>query len=287
MGNAGSSSGRPMGPRRCGHDPAAPVLEPAWSSSSSHPFLQRAIERVRESVYYGRRSSHPRLLLRRRGRDSKRRGTRAQVYSVSRKRSDRSEAQARLLIFAIARCNLPSLQVGDWQRGNAPFDLDALARGLGLTRWRLDRAISDLRAAQYIHRWQGRDHERVGGEARWAGHVAILKLTTICFRELGIAEELALLRRRDEKERRRAEHERAAGDRAAGERLFEGGLGEMLEPMVQDLRSPAPPNVIEADLPAFNSLCLAVDREHRDWTEAEVRAEALRRLYPDGPPPRR
>lgn len=232
--------------------------------------LREAIAGAR-GVYEQRASSHPALLLRRKGRASKRRGTKPHVYSVKRKRSDRAEAHARSLAFFFARCSLETLEVGQWQDGAiAYYDLGRLADALGLSPWRLDRAISDLVAAGYIYRHQTRDLVAEITGPRFCGHVGKLKLTLKAFEACGVPRaRLDLYRRRV---RERAARQAEARDRRRPAAPVGTLISKLIDPAVRDLR----PELPEQDA-AYVAIALEVRREHPTWPPEIVREEASRR----------
>src|SRR6185436_6010015 len=95
------------------HRRAEPRLDPRWSSDN----LMNDGVRAARRVYEDRDRAYHELLKRRRGRGSKAKGTEPVVYTITRKRSDRSEAHARALAFFVGHCDLDSMHVGAYQKG--------------------------------------------------------------------------------------------------------------------------------------------------------------------------
>jgi len=273
-------SRRPAQPWWQRHRRAEPRLEPRWQTDN---LLNDAVRAARR-VYDDRDRAFPELLKRRRGRASKRQGTQPRIYTVTRKRSDRSEAQARALAFLVGHCDLESLQVGAYRKGGgiAFYDLERLAQGMGISPWQLDRVISDFRACGWIYRHQARDLVEDPAGDRWSSHVAILKLTTAALEACGVTEawrEAVLERRRQQA---RIERERAARSRQGeptGIRLSSAAA----DVAVLDVRREAA-DVPDADRPAYNQLLFQLRHAHDDWPDEQLRAEARRRLGVPPPP---
>lgn len=257
-------------------------LDPVWPVPAQLPGpLQAAIAAVR-AMYDARHRSHPELLRRRRGRDSKRAGTTAQIAYVTRKRSDRTEAHCRLLVLLFSRCSLSTLEVGRWLTGDLEWlGLEELARATGLGAWRLSRAISDLRAAGYIYRHQGRDVSFApDGTPCFGGQIAKLKLTLGAFEAFGCSpERLAVFRRAAAHGRRKQERKR---ERARPVPAIGQLISQAIDPAVADLRPGAPPVVADADAQAYALQCMKVLAENPTWDRDRVRWAAYQAIH--GPP---
>lgn len=245
----------------------------------------RALEGA-AGVYHHRETKHHHLLKRRKGRQSKRRGVMVPTWAkiVTRKRSDRSEAQARLLAFLFTHCDLQTLEVGNFEGGKFVgfFDLPSLSRATGLTPSRLDRAISDLRAAEYLYCHQPRE---LAGD-QYKGKEARRKLTIRAFTECTVSLEMLQHYRGKSAAAEEKVRERKAPRRPQSEPSSAGViLGAAMGVAFQDV--PKMPTVRPDDFERFRRLEWQVGREHPTWELDQVRAEAHRRLYPDGPPGRR
>lgn len=253
------------GSRRCAHDPLHPRLAPLrpLRSENAGGIIAELVGRIR-AYYDDRHRTIPELLKRRRG------GAR------TRKRSDRTEAQILVLTWFAGGCDLESGLCGRWNHHKRSIDYwDSLAeiqQATGLSRWRVDNAISDLgkRCAGFVFRKQTDEH----------GSVAFTRITMECFEAFGVAGAVERLRARRRDEQRRAEKkaERRAPVAPVG-RLIEG-VSAALDPAVAGLRQSLPPDV---DPVNFRQILNALWRERRDLSGDELEAEALRRAR--GKPP--
>ena len=246
--------------------------------------------RAARRVYEDRDRAYHELLKRRRGRGSKAKGTEPVVYTITRKRSDRSEAHARALAFFVGHCDLDSMHVGAYQKGGliAFYDLERMAQGIGISPWQLDRVLSDFKAAKWIHRHQSRElvEDPAGVRPpRYKGRIGILKLTLAALEAVGLSEQWRdnILRRRAEL----AEEDRAR--RAAGvATVISPAVDVAVRDLLLDLAPKLAPDdeeVPEGSRDYYNQLLFRVHREHPDWTDDGIRQEARRRL--NGPPPDR
>ncbi len=272
--------------RRSGHDPAAPRLDPRWPTSPKLlSALREAVEGARR-IFTDRHRAFPELLRRRRGRASKAKGTTVTWYPLKRKRSERSEAHARVLAFMVARCDLVTLRVGAYRKGGvvAFYDRHRLAEGVGMELSQLDRVLSDfkLEAANYIHRHQKRELIEDPNGDRYSGHVAELKLTLDALEACGLSRERreVLLRqlkgidlKRERRERRRQLRMRPPAGTL---------LARAIDPALADVRQGVP-EVRDEDRLAYTNVAHELRQQHPDWSPSRIEWEARKRLY--GPPP--
>jgi DNA-binding transcriptional ArsR family regulator len=275
--------------RRRLHDPRAPRLDPAIAPPVKLPApCSEAIAAV-EAYYPQRHRSIPELLNRRRGRRSKQHGRQVRIVQVQHKRSDITEAECVLMKLFFSRCDLSDrLKVGRWDKAKRevePYNLRELATLTGLEPRTLDRAISNLTAAGFLHSHQPR---QLGDDGTtWEGEVALRKLTRLAFCAFGVSPTRLAVHREKAEEREHRFRKRA--EREAPVAPVGTLISAMIDRAVQDLRPHTMPQPLDADRLAYNTFCLEIDRAHREWTHDQVAWEALRRLYgPSGrPPPQR
>lgn len=264
------------------HDPASPRLRPVYPGDVSRNRIIREAVKACESIFYDRHSNWQELHWRFRGRSSKRKGVQRRRVFVKRKRSDSAEAQAVTFAFFVSHADLRTSCVGAWRNGKIAFyDLDRIAQCTGLSPTRLDRALNALNAAGLL--WARQEHEQVAlhdGQVRWSSFIAVRGITPKGFARVGIsAEQRAAIT--GVKDRERAAVERKAERKAEhkAERV------ELLERDPQLAAMLVPERHLKPeDRPAFEALCWRIERERHGWNHAEVAAEAMRRLYPPGPP---
>jgi len=171
----------PRGPNQWGYDRSNPNLEPPRGLPDNRPhFIQRAIKHWGRETFDQRKSCHPELLRRRRGRASKRRGIEVRLEVRSHKRGDRTAVHHRFARVLAIHASASTMLVGlpDASGEIRPFRLERLAELVGCSSpWQLDRVISDFVAAGLIFRHQGRERDEERGA--WRGRVAILRVTEL------------------------------------------------------------------------------------------------------------
>jgi hypothetical protein len=257
-------------PRRCGHNPARPRLDPSWQQVAKPEVLRKA-KRGADSIYWDRHTANEDLRLRRKGRRSKASPLRLPPFRV-RPRSDRYEAVTATLKFALDRCDVRNeRRVGEFRDGEWKgfYSVAELATAVGISRWRMDHVLQQLVLAGCAHRHAGRDLVEAAEGTRYASRIATFHLTYKAFEMCGVtpAEVKAFMRRQEVKEESRAPVPPA------------GTLvSTAIDPAVADLRPslPRPP----AD--ELRALAFQVAREHPEWADdvERVEREALRRWRP-------
>jgi hypothetical protein len=289
--------------RRCTHNRRAPRLEPVRRVAQTHWLSKEAIELLL-AQWPLRNTKDDRLhslLKRATGRRSKAKKKQPTKFTIKQKKSARIEAVFRILIFALEHVDYgdtDGLLVGIWNEEEArigrPYTLEELARATDLARpsqryegkmrssCRLDRALRDLAGdcAGFIHRHQSRDCRP---DDQWAGKVAQLKLTYKFYEELGIPRERLGIAVREARERRAAHLKKAA--RKAPVAPVGAVISAALEPALRDLRPALPWDLPEADVPAFHWFCDQLRDHHPEWSNDQVRDEALRQLARRRKPP--
>ena len=271
--------------RKHAHDPRAPRLDPPTVPQERFPGpIADAIVAARR-YYESRHHSVPALLRRRRGRRSKLHGRDVQTYHVQRKRSDRTEAHVRLLIWAFSHCQLSNFHVGVWDaqaRRRRPQRLEEIAAATALAPRTLDHAIADGVAAGFFYRHQPRQLNEDG--ETWEGEVALFKLTKAAFEAFGVgAHRIRLYRDQAEAKEHKARKEAAREKPAAAVATL---INRMVDPVLADVRT-QPPQPLPADRPAYNEFCWQIGKANPEWDTDRVQWAAIHRLYgPDGPPKR-
>lgn len=264
------------------HQRAAPRLDPAWKTDN---LMNEGVKAARR-VYEDRDRAFPELLKRRRGRGSKVKGTAPVIYTVTRKRSDRSEAHARAHAFFVGHCDLRTMRVGAYRKGGtiAFYDLERMAQGIGISPWQLDRVISDFKACGWIHRHQSRElvEDPTGDRMpRFRGRIGTLKLTLAALQAVGLTEDWRdSILEREHKEREQQARQRREASTPSRVVISPAADVALIGAAIYD-------DVPEADAPRYNALCFQVNRDHPDWPDEQVRAEARRRLGVPDPPDRR
>lgn len=287
------------------HNRADPKLFPKWRNHHAPKLAREAVALLVEQYEQrGKKGDRLHSLLKRHaGRGQSRR-----FFSVTRKRSDRTEAQIRVMIFELEHADYGD-ESGMWigifdkkaQRIGRGFTLEEMARATELARpsqryadnptkvrsdCTLDRVISNLHSAEYVHTHQPIEREQLeGGLVEYSGKVAQRKLTLKFFVELGIPEERVKVLLREARERRHQKVKAVERERPAP--AVGTLISEMIDPAVNDLRSELAKVSEGVDGPQLRSLLWTVHAEHRDWAAADVEREALRRLQRTKPPPDR
>jgi len=167
---------------RCGHSPHMPDLDPRWTPARGRKQI-RVLERADREIgkMYGRR----------RGRGKHRAWTPVRAYRQARgirrataPRSERAEAQVRLLRYLVRRVDLAKWEVGvphvHADDGFYRWTWEQIASAIGLSAVRVQRAASDLQYAGLIH-----------VQRRGRGLTARKKLTMALMRVLGVADWIA------------------------------------------------------------------------------------------------
>jgi hypothetical protein len=271
----------------------------------AHWLSNLAITRILENWRHRgtNRDRMPSLLKRAHGRRSRAKGIEPTKYAVRQKRSQRSEAEARFLIFALQHCDFGywdedghHMAVGVWDeqaRSLArPYTLMELGRATNLKRpsqryegkvrssCRLDRAIRVVGrdCAAYVYRHQRRPRRAGGGHV---GRPAQMFLTFALFEELGIP------RADVDRAITEARQERAAKAEKPQHAPSAPRVADLVAGTVAQLEPRTKHNVLEVDLPQFQRLQWEIGAAHRDWSVDQVSDEAARRLQRSRPPPDR
>lgn len=188
------------GHRRCAYNAAAPRRVPAVPLRSGHDLIRAAVARV-QKIHDQRDDPPPALLLRPHGRRTK--ACIPDPRMVKWLRGERAEALGVLLALLVDRANWRTGEIGRWRAGELEhrFPVDELERDSGLSRDRLERAISTSLAAGWLWSRQGREFD---GQ-QWIGHVAVRKLTSKFWEDVGLdGQRLRLLKEtREEEDRQR------------------------------------------------------------------------------------
>jgi hypothetical protein len=240
---------------RCGHNPARPVLQLVRPTSERmHPLISEAMLSI-EKLFYNQR----------------------EFPELGGRRSERREAVVRVGKALIYRMDLETMRVGELRSDGyvAGIPVRQLAAWTGLSQWRVERAISDLKRAHYGTAKQPRELVTdAGGEPlrddkgkkRYRGLAAIRTVSRRLFARLHLR--VALLVAQRSKARRR-EREAAAAAAASP---------------APELRVPLPrPKTLDDNRhPGEAAMVAQIWQQHREWSADQVRAEARRRLT--GPP---
>jgi hypothetical protein len=195
-------------------------------------------------------------------------------------RSERREAIVRVLKCLLYFMDLLSLRVG-FRRDDRCLGITErkIAEWTGLSSWRVDRALTDLRRAGFVFSVQ----PRTITDGQYFGLAAVRTVARSLFRRLGLGTTLAL-------EQKRAYKRRQEGVCAASRRTVPPSPSAPLRAVIGHLaratswskadskadpiRGPEDPNLRMR----WFQLCFEIRRAQPDWEPDKIRAEASRRL---------
>ena len=250
--------------RRCDHDPRSPRLQLVAVVAAKLPrFLVDAMRAV--ARLYHRPHMFPEIT----GRAYAPR----EVGRIRRRRTERLESIALVMLALLRRCDRRTLRVGD-QRDDGlcnGVSVAKLAEHTGLTVPRVARALAELEAAGYIHSAQAVEaYTDDAGKERHRGFPAVRVLTPLMFRRLGIGE------RKLKRAQANGYQEWLRRRRAPASAVQIHGQRRAIRRMVADQRNTRERRRAETLPAAFFEAELRLKALHPAWPYERIRAHARR-----------